>query len=84
MPMDRAEPRTICIAASTSLADRSFIFSSAISRTCLAVTVPAVARPGFSEPLARLRLPCGFRPAAFFSRKDAGGVFVSKVKDLSA
>ncbi len=74
----------IFIAASTSFADRSFILVSAISRICLTVTVPAVARPGLSEPLARLRLPTGFRPAAFLSRKDAGGVFVSKVNDLSA
>mmetsp|Transcript_28426 Transcript_28426/g.53154 ORF Transcript_28426/g.53154 Transcript_28426/m.53154 type:complete len:218 (-) Transcript_28426:1749-2402(-) len=38
MPIERAEPRMICMAPSMSLAFRSFIFASAISLTCAAVT----------------------------------------------
>ena len=40
----------ICIAPSMSLAFRSFIFVSAISRNWATVTVPAVALPGVFEP----------------------------------
>ena len=45
-PMARAEPMMIFVAASRSLALRSFIFASAISRHCAVVTVPATALPG--------------------------------------
>ena len=65
----------ICIAASTSLAFRSFILVSAISRSCASVTEPATALPGVFDAEAT--------PAAFFSRNDAGGVLISMVKDLS-
>ncbi len=51
----------IFMAASTSLALRSFIFASAISRTCATVTVATVSRPVVSAPRGRLRLPTGFR-----------------------
>jgi len=70
--MLRAVPSTIRIAASTSLALRSFIFSSAISFTCWRVTVPTLFLFGVPEPLAR--------PAAFFRRTAAGGVFRIKEK----
>jgi hypothetical protein len=39
------------------------------------LTVPAVSRPGSAEP--------DFSFAAFLRRNDAGGVLISKVKDLS-
>ncbi|MNT81380.1 hypothetical protein D3C86_1904210 [compost metagenome] len=63
------------IAASMSLAFRSFIFASAISRTCACVTLPAVSRPTSLEP--------DLMPAACFRYQVAGGVLVMKVKDLS-
>src|SRR5665213_475808 len=75
MPIERAEPSIISIAFSTSLALRSFIFVSAIWRTCALVTLPANESPGVLEPPLIL--------AAFFRKYDAGGVFISKVKDLS-
>jgi hypothetical protein len=54
---------------------RSFIFCSAISRTCERVTDPAEPRPGVFDPLwifaARLR------------KNDIGGVFISNVKERS-
>jgi hypothetical protein len=50
MPIERAEPKIICIAASTLFAFKSFIFASAISRTCVAVTEPTVWRPGALAP----------------------------------
>src|ERR1700743_718599 len=75
MPMERAEPSIISIAFSMSLALRSFIFASARARTCARVTLPALVTPGDLEPLVSL--------AAFLRKKDAGAVFISKVKDLS-
>ena len=50
MPIDFAEPRMIFIAWSTSFADRSCIFASAISRSCALVTVPTVSREGVLAP----------------------------------
>src|ERR1041385_7822027 len=75
MPIERAEPSIRRIAMSTSLAFRSFILAWAISRTCALVTVPANVRPGALEPLSSF--------AAFLRKYDAGGVFISKEKDLS-
>ena len=75
MPIERAEPSIISIAFSTSLALRSFILAWAISRTWARVTLPALAMPGALEPEDSF--------AAFFKKKDAGGVFISKVKLLS-
>src|SRR6185312_2700920 len=75
MPMERALPSIISIAFSMSLALRSFILVWAISRTWARVTEPATEIPGALEPLDSL--------AAFFRKKDAGGVFISKVKLLS-
>jgi hypothetical protein len=72
MPMLRAVPSIIRMAASTSLAFRSFILSSAISRTCLPVTVPTFTLFGVPEAVAS--------PAAFLSRTAAGGVLRMKEK----
>ena len=66
----------IFIACSMELAFKSFILISAISRSCACVTVPALARPGSLAPLPTL--------AAFFRRKDAGGVRISNEKERSA
>ena len=55
---------------------KSFIFCSAISRTCALVTEPATSRPGVFEPLSSL--------AAFLRKCDTGGVRISKVKERSA
>src|SRR3546814_10039901 len=54
MPIERAEPAMILAAASMSLAFRSFIFASAISRTWAMVTLPTLSRFGTLEPLATL------------------------------
>src|SRR5690606_8645208 len=49
-PMERAYPRMMSIAVSISLALRSGIFASAISRTCASVTFPATLRLGVAPP----------------------------------
>src|SRR5450432_4664986 len=72
MPIDRAVPLMLLIAASTDAAFRSGIFWVAMSRTWASVTVPTLVLLGTPEPLARL--------AAFLSRTAAGGVLVMKVK----
>src|SRR5215204_2948853 len=73
--MDRAEPAISRAAASTSRAFIPLSFCAAISRHCAMVTVPAETLPGSLEPAVTL--------AAFFRKNDAGGDFISKVKDLS-
>ena len=73
--MERADPSTMRIAASISAAFRSVIFCSAISRTCLRVTLPAIIRPGSVDPFGSF--------AAFYRKNDTGGVFIANVKDLS-
>ena len=70
--MERAEPAIVRTAASRSAAVRSGSFAFAISSTCLRVTLPTFSVFGRLEP--------DWMPAAFFSRIDAGGVFVMKVK----
>jgi len=55
-PIARAEPSMIRAAASISLALRSFIFFSAISRSWVRVTLPTVSRPVVLAP--------DFRPEA--------------------
>src|SRR3954463_11719753 len=72
MPIERAVPATCAIAPSRSIAFRSGIFCSAISRTCAFVTEPAVSRFGAVEPFSR--------PAALRSSTGVGGVFVTNVK----
>src|SRR5882724_5911121 len=75
-PIERAEPSTIFMAASTVSQFRSFIFASAISRTWALVTAPALSRPGNFEPEVSL--------AAFLMKNDIGGVRNSKVNERSA
>src|SRR5580658_11331946 len=72
MPMERAVPRTLLMAASTEAAFRSGIFCLAISSTCFSVTLPTLSLLGAPDPLAM--------PAARFNNTDAGGVLVMKVK----
>ena len=66
----------IFAAASRSLAFRSFIFTSAISRSCERRIVPALTLPVSAEPDLIF--------AAFLRRNDAGGVLVAKEKLRSA
>ena len=73
--MALAEPSMMRAAASMSLALRSFIFFSAISRSWVRVIWPTVSRPVLPEP--------DFRPVASLMKKVAGGVLVTKVNDLS-
>src|SRR5258708_19384377 len=74
--MARAEPSMIRVAASMSLAFRSFIFASAIWASCERRMVPALILPGSAEP--------DFSRAAFLIRKDAGGVLGVKENGRSA
>ncbi len=74
-PMLRAVPATIAIAASTVAAFKSGIFVSAISRTCFVVIFATFSVLGLPDALSI--------PAAFLIRSEAGGVLVTKVKDLS-
>ena len=64
------------IAASTVSQLRSFIFFSAISRTCALVTEPMLPRPGVFDPLSMF--------AAFLRKYDTGGVRISKANERSA
>jgi hypothetical protein len=63
MPIERAEPSTIFMAASIVVQFKSFIFCSAISRTCFLLSEPTKSRPGAFEALCR--------PAAFLMKKSA-------------
>src|SRR5687768_16706634 len=72
MPIERAVPATIFSAASTSLALRSGILVSAISRSWSLVMDPTLVFCGTPEPDSM--------PAALSSRRAAGGVLVMKVK----
>ena len=71
IPIERAVPATVLIAASSDPALRSGCFSLAMSSTYLRVTVPTFALFGSAEPFARF--------AARLSSTDAGGVFVMNV-----
>src|SRR4051812_589292 len=75
MPMLRAVPFTLLIAASMEAAFRSGSFCLAISATCFSVTLPTLSLFGEPDPLAT--------PAARFNKIEAGGVLVIKVNDLS-
>ena len=70
MPMLLAVPSTILMAASMSMAFRSFIFCSAISFTLEAGTEPTFSAWGSLLPFSM--------PAACLSRAPAGGVLSSK------
>src|SRR3954464_8205537 len=75
MPMLRAVPFTLLMAASMEAAFRSGSFCLAMSATCFSVTLPTLSLFGEPEPLAT--------PAARFNKIEAGGVLVIKVNDLS-
>src|SRR5215472_13789767 len=75
MPMLRAVPFTLLMAASRLAAFKSGIFCLAMSLTCFSVTLPTFSLLGAPEPLAI--------PAARFSSTEAGGVLVMKVKERS-
>src|SRR6185369_4646473 len=76
MPIDRAVPSTVLMAASTEAALRSGIFFLAISSTCALVRLPTLVLLGTAEPLAI--------PTAFMIKMGTGGVGVMKVKERSA
>src|SRR6266480_6165299 len=75
MPMLRAVPSTIRIAASIEVVLRSGSFVCAISRTCARVTLPILSLCGTAEALAI--------PAARFRSTAAGGVFTMNVNERS-
>src|SRR6266508_3159529 len=75
MPMLRAVPSTVRMAASMESVLRSTSLVWAISRTCARVTLPILSLCGTAEALAM--------PAARLSRIAAGGVLTTKVKDRS-
>ena len=75
IPILRAVPDIVLIAASISKTLRSFIFISAICLTLATVTFPTFVLFGSADPFAI--------PAACFKRTEAGGDFVIKVKVLS-
>src|SRR5437667_9220392 len=75
MPMLRAVPSTIRIAASIDGVLRSGSFLCAISPTCCRVTLPILSLCGTAEAFAI--------PAARFSSTAAGGVFTMNVNDRS-
>src|SRR5262249_33143181 len=72
MPIERAVPSTIRIAASMSFAFRSGVLFCAISLTWPRVTLPTLVLLGSPEPLASF--------AARFKSTAAGGVFRMNVK----
>src|SRR5690606_40199202 len=76
MPIERAVPSTIFIAASMSLALRSGIFVSAISHSCWREIVPTFDLLGSDEPLSTR--------AAWRIKAAAGGVLVTKVNERSS
>src|SRR2546429_8815940 len=75
IPIERAVPFTLLIAASSDAAFRSGIFCLAISATCFSVTLPTLSLFGDPEPFAML--------AARLSNMEAGGVLVIKVNERS-
>ena len=76
MPMLRAVPAIMRIAASGLDALRSFSFILTISRSWALVTLPTLSLFGVPEPLAS--------PAAFLRSTAAGGLFRMNVKERSA
>src|SRR5690606_28365540 len=76
MPMLRALPAMVRTAASRSAAVRSGVLVLAISSAWARVSVPTLSRLGLAEPFCT--------PLAFLIRMVAGGVFMMKVKLLSA
>ena len=70
--MEKGSPVPVVL---TIYADRTFSFLVAMSRTCALVTRPTGPRPGAFDPF--------WIAAAFFRKKLTGGVFMTKVNDLS-
>src|SRR5262249_51630522 len=71
IPIERAVPAMVAIAASSEPAVMSGIFSRAMSSSCFRFTWPTFSLPGLCEPE-----PFFFSvwsPAAFFSSTAAGG-----------
>src|SRR5262245_25427943 len=81
MPIDRAVPSMVRMAASSEPAVMSFIFSLAISSIFFLEICPTFSLPGLCEPDPFFFSVCS--PAAFLSRMEAGGVLRMKVKDRS-
>src|SRR5213595_336617 len=81
MPIDRAVPAIVRIAASRSVVLRSGIFVVAISFSCFWEILPTLVLLGSFEPEPGFLAVAS--PAAFLMRIGAGGVFVMKVKDRS-
>src|SRR3972149_5694136 len=75
-PMLRAVPSTMRMAASMSLALRSFILISAIWRTCSRLRVPTFSRFWEALPFSM--------PRALRMRSEAGEVLRAKVKERSS
>lgn len=71
IPIFRAVPSMIFIAASMFRVLRSGILVSAISFNCFLLILPTLIFCGCPEPFGT--------PAAFFNSIDAGGVFRTKV-----
>src|ERR1700754_2625571 len=76
MPIERAEPAKVLMAASTLAAFMSFSLVLAISSSWARVILPTLSELGLEEPLSSL--------TAFLIRTVAGGVLMMKVKLLSA
>src|SRR5215469_10269662 len=76
MPMLRADPAIVLTAASRLAAVRSGIFAFAMSSACEREILPTLSVCGLLDPLSTL--------AAFLISTVAGGVFITKVKLLSA
>ena len=76
MPIERAEPAMVRTAASRSAAVRSFCLVLAISSICARVSLPTLSVCGLGDPFSSL--------SAFLISTLAGGVFRTKVNDLSA
>ncbi len=75
--MERADPSIMRMAASIVSQFKSFIFCSAISRTCALVTEPATSRPGrlrAAFELRRLLEEVRHRRRAHFEGKRAVGI----------
>ena len=76
IPIERAVPFTMLIAASIDAAFKSGIFCSAIVLTWAIVNFPTFSLFGFPDAF--------FNPNAFLIRTATGGTFVINSNDLSA
>src|SRR5882672_4068360 len=81
MPIDRAVPAIVRIAASRSVVLRSGIFVVAMSLSCFLEILPTLTLLGSFEPEPGFLAVAS--PAAFLMRIGAGGVFVMKVNERS-